>query len=87
MTTSTFSAFRYAAIAALPICLAAAFVAGEQTASRGVATIGAGPQTYTQCIAGVSQPGCPDDLAATIVPFLGEITVTASRSDKIQPSL
>lgn len=81
MTTATSSAFRYAGLAALPIVLGLAFVGGESVHRDAPAT-GQGPQTQVQCVADVAHAACPDALPAIgEVSFLGELTVTAPRSE------
>jgi hypothetical protein len=78
MTTSTLGAFRYAGIAALPLCLALAVVAGV-TGHRDLTATG-GPQT-TSCIGGEAHQPCVDESPTTLdeVPFLGELTVIGTR--------
>jgi hypothetical protein len=87
MTTSTSGAFRYAGIAALPICLALAFVAAETTHRNSTAT-GQGPQTNAQCVVGAHR-ACADEPPTTLgeVPFLGELTVTERRGEAAPPAV
>jgi hypothetical protein len=88
MTTSTIGAFRFAGIAALPICLALAFVAAE-TDHRDSTATGRGPQTNAQCVVGVAHHACADEPPTTLdeVPFLGELTVTARRGADAPPAV
>jgi hypothetical protein len=81
MTTATSGAFRYAGIAALPIVLALGFVGGESV-RRAAPPTGQGPQTQVQCVADVAHAACPGASPEIgEVPSLGELTVTAPRSE------
>jgi hypothetical protein len=82
MTTATSGAFRSAGIAALPIVLALGFVGGE-SARKDLFAIGQGSQTSVQCIEGIAHMVCAEEAptASGEVPFLGELTVTAPRSE------
>lgn len=86
MTTSTLGAFRYAGIAALPLCVALAFVAG--VTHRHLTANGRGPQT-TPCVVGEVHQPCVDESPATLdeVPFLGEMTVTGIRLEASPPEV
>jgi hypothetical protein len=88
MTTSTLGAFRYAGIAALPICVALALVTGV-TAHRDLTATGRGPQA-TPCIIGEAQRRpCVGEAPTTLdeVPFLGELTVTGTRLEVAPPEV
>jgi hypothetical protein len=77
MTTSTLGAFRYAGIAALPLCLALALGTGV-TADCDLT----GHQSQaTRCIVGEADHSCVDAAPTTLdgVPSLGKLTVTATR--------
>ena len=73
MSTSTLRAFRYAGIAALPLCVALALVTGVRSGSELILT----------------PIECVDEAPATLdeVPFLGELTVTATRLEVAPPEV
>jgi hypothetical protein len=86
MTTSTLGAFRYAGIAALPVCVALAVVTG-MTSRELSAT--ARDALATECIVGKTRHADVDPAPTTLddVPFLGELTVTATRLGVAQPEV
>lgn len=87
MATSTSGAFRYAGLAAVPMVLALAFL-GNENIHRDSPASGQGPQTQLHCIAGVANAACPAAPPAIgQVPFLGELTVTAPRSEFTAPAV
>jgi hypothetical protein len=76
MTTSTLGVFRYAGIAALPICVALAFVAGMTDRSANARDAAA-----KECIVDETRHAYVDPAPTRLdeVPLLGELTVTGTR--------